>query len=252
MVERCVPGLRRRRSPGGIAGNPRDPVPAPPPPYPDQRDGFLRLDGLTTALTTLFIAVAVVAASSIGALANQRRVIDRIRAGRDVRLSEADDADTLVGAVLLIEVLIGVAIFVLIIVWLWRAYGNIVALGAEPTRDGRGFTIGAWFIPIAAWFIPKQLINDTWRAAAPEAPGNPRAGRSCRSLRCAPRGGCCTWPPCSCSHRPSAVPTPTSTMCRVPSTSASSTLSSSWPRPSAALSRSAALRLASTQPWRAT
>ena len=149
-------------------------MPAPPPPYPDQRDGFLRLDGLTTALTTLFIAVAVVAASSIGALANQRRVIDRIRAGRDVRLSEADDADTLVGAVLLIEVLIGVAIFVLIIVWLWRAYGNIVALGAEPTRYGRGFTIGAWFIPIAAWFIPKQLINDTWRAAAPEAPGNPR------------------------------------------------------------------------------
>ncbi len=51
-----------------------------------------------------------------------------------MRLSEADDADTLVGAVLLIEVLIGVAIFVLIIVWLWRAYGNIVALGAEPTR----------------------------------------------------------------------------------------------------------------------
>ncbi len=57
-------------------------APPPPPPYPDQRDGFLRLDGLTTALTTLFIAVAVVAASSIGALANQRRVIDRIRAGQ--------------------------------------------------------------------------------------------------------------------------------------------------------------------------
>ncbi len=54
------------------------------------------------------------------------------------------------------------------------------ALTAVASRSAPGS------IPIAAWFIPKQLINDTWRAAAPR-PLATRAGRTCRSLRCAPR-----------------------------------------------------------------
>ena len=70
--------------------------------------------------------------------------------------------------------LLGIAVFVLLIIWLWRAYSNTRVFGAAPWRFGRGWTIGAWFIPFANFVIPKMLINDAWRGADRDAPGNPR------------------------------------------------------------------------------
>ena len=63
-----------------------------------------------------------------------------------------------------------VAIAVLFIVWFHRAYANLHALGAEYLRWGKGWAIGAWFVPILNLWRPKQIANDIWRASDPNAP----------------------------------------------------------------------------------
>ena len=151
------------------AGSPYWTVPSPP----VRNVPFRPLRGLSTALTVLFIVVAAAACLSILAAANRLWVVEDLRNGRPVSFNRTDEADAFVEGALTVEVLTGLAIAIVIIVWLWRAYTNIGPLGAAPTRYGRGFTIGAWFIPVGSLFMPKQLINDCWRAADPSAPGNP-------------------------------------------------------------------------------
>jgi hypothetical protein len=58
----------------------------------------------------------------------------------------------------------------LFLAWLRRAYANLVPLGAGRLRYGRWWTVGAWLLPVFSLFRPKQLLNDVWRASAPELP----------------------------------------------------------------------------------
>lgn len=60
---------------------------------------------------------------------------------------------------------------VVFIIWLWRTHTQASALA--PTREaryGRGWAIGAWFVPFANLVIPKQVVDDVWRRADPAAP----------------------------------------------------------------------------------
>jgi hypothetical protein len=62
------------------------------------------------------------------------------------------------------------------IVWFWRAYRNLEALGL-PARHAAGWAIGGWFVPFLNFVRPKQIANDLWgavgaaRDAEPEPPG---------------------------------------------------------------------------------
>lgn len=69
---------------------------------------------------------------------------------------------------------VAVAQFVLFLVasaffirWFHRAYGNLEALGVQSLRYGKGWAIGAWFIPILNLFRPKRIADDIWRASDP-------------------------------------------------------------------------------------
>lgn len=53
--------------------------------------------------------------------------------------------------------------------WLFRAYRNVLALGAGGARFGPGWAIGGWFVPILNLVRPKQVIDDTWRGSRPDA-----------------------------------------------------------------------------------
>lgn len=87
------------------------------------------------------------------------------------------------GALLLASVVgvvqggVTIATAVLFIVWFYRAYANLGALGAGELRYGTGWAAGAWFVPILNLFRPKQIADDIWRASDPEL-GEPGAWRS--------------------------------------------------------------------------
>ncbi|MBI0375307.1 DUF4328 domain-containing protein, partial [Streptomyces albiflaviniger] len=73
----------------------------------------------------------------------------------------------------------GVAALVLVVLWLvWfrTAYLNSTVLNPGRQRFGSGYSVGAWFIPIAQLWLPKQIANDIWTSSTPPGPG--RRGRA--------------------------------------------------------------------------
>ena len=50
--------------------------------------------------------------------------------------------------------------------WFWAAYGAVAAVGGA--RYPRLWAVVGWLIPWATLFVPKQLVNDLWRAGGPE------------------------------------------------------------------------------------
>ncbi len=53
-----------------------------------------------------------------------------------------------------------------------RAYANGPALGLHDPRFGKGWAIGAWFVPILNLFRPKQIANDIWRGSDSALPAH--------------------------------------------------------------------------------
>jgi hypothetical protein len=56
-----------------------------------------------------------------------------------------------------------VATGVLILVWTFRTSKAFDARGATNRRWNRGWTIGAWFIPLASFVLPKLVFNELER-----------------------------------------------------------------------------------------
>lgn len=133
---------------------------------------FLALRGRSQVTVALLVVCALVSLISIMYELELRGLIADILAGRPVSytaLETADDRTSLV-AVLSIGALVGTGIA--FIAWFHRAYTNIERLGASGLRASRGWSIGAWFVPILNLIRPKQLMDDTWRASDPALPAN--------------------------------------------------------------------------------
>jgi hypothetical protein len=50
------------------------------------------------------------------------------------------------------------------IAWAYRAYDNLRRTSVAELRYDANWAIAAWFIPVAWWIRPKQMLNDVWRA----------------------------------------------------------------------------------------
>jgi hypothetical protein len=56
--------------------------------------------------------------------------------------------------------------------WLWRARQNAERLTHVRHRWSRGWTIGAWFVPVMNLWSPRQIVDDVWRTSRPGVPEN--------------------------------------------------------------------------------
>jgi hypothetical protein len=56
------------------------------------------------------------------------------------------------------------------IVWFWRAYSNLVALG-RPRKRRAGWAIGSWFVPIGNFFIPYGIGAEIWKESTDDIGG---------------------------------------------------------------------------------
>jgi Domain of unknown function (DUF4328) len=141
------------------------------PPYASPR-------GPAGALRWLFYTLVAVTAVAIAAAVVEYRFYSRYTDGEPVD----EDAELPVvlfsGLVGLVQFGLYVAVVVLFIVWFHRLYSNLPALGATNIRWGKGWAIGAWFVPILSLWRPKQIANDIWRSSDPHAP--PQQGSSWR------------------------------------------------------------------------
>lgn len=121
------------------------------------------------------LTVVVVAALGTCVLVNATLLVARLflhRAahGSDVALAREDEVLTLTGLSHLAFLLTGVVF----LRWLWQMRVNAEALAPGGHRMRRGWTTGAWLIPLAGFVLPKRIINDIWAASSP--PGRSRRG----------------------------------------------------------------------------
>ncbi|HMF84194.1 MAG TPA: DUF4328 domain-containing protein [Acidimicrobiia bacterium] len=138
------------------------------------------LGGITTALTWLFGAHIVLSVLLIIGVFNHLRVLsDKETGGLVFDTKAVNDANAFPAAMIVLLGFLQIAIFVLLVIWLYRAAKNNEALGRQSPRLGPGWAIGGWFIPIAQFVIPFIVMDDVWRGSDPSiARGDPGWRRS--------------------------------------------------------------------------
>jgi Domain of unknown function (DUF4328)/Protein of unknown function (DUF2510) len=156
----------------------------PPPPKPFSDTGAAAADAAREppkplhatawwAYSVLAFSVMANALYTVLALIYAGKVQTQIDV-HSLTLQQAEDAENAFnvgGTIWLISLVAGGIGF---LVWWYRAYSNLPALTGHSRRFGRGWSIGAWFVPILSLWRPKQIGNDIWRGGDPEARGNER------------------------------------------------------------------------------
>jgi hypothetical protein len=133
------------------------------------------LETRAKVVRTLLWVGAVVALIAAVSDIFEIELLGRIKSGELVSNSEADANDIRQGVIGIAQTALGLATAVVFIMWFSRAYQNVARLGAGPLRYGKGWAIGAWFVPIWNLFRPKQIANDIWRGSDPDMPRLPDA-----------------------------------------------------------------------------
>jgi len=134
--------------------------------------------GLTTALTILFWCAFGVSVLLVGATVNQRVLLEDLVSGRrTVSFDDAQAADNFVAGTSILLLTLMTALAVLVIVFLWRGSKNLEAKGRNGARLGPGWSIGAWFIPLANLVMPVLIVQDQWRGTDPAAGADNWRGR---------------------------------------------------------------------------
>ena len=100
------------------------------------------------------------------ALVNRIALVNDLQAGQFANaLTRAEDADDFVNSSSAIFGLTQLVIVVVFMIWMFRAAKNHEALGRQGPRFGPGWSIGAWFIPLANFVIPVLIVQDLWRGS---------------------------------------------------------------------------------------
>jgi hypothetical protein len=81
----------------------------------------------------------------------------------------ADSNDMRQGAVWLIHLVVRVALIIAFLLWLYRAAGNLAALGNPKTRIEYtpGWAVGWFFIPFANLVMPYKAVSEIWVKSEP-------------------------------------------------------------------------------------
>jgi hypothetical protein len=146
------------------------PPPAPPPaptfspglPPPPQAistnrvlagwlQGLLWVSAVSAGLTAIFAIQAISAATSWW---------------NDERFSALDewvDAEDAYTAFFGLFSLVSIAVFVLLIIWAYRIHSTSSLLWPYQRKWSRGWTVGAWFIPLANFIIVPLVLQEVWR-----------------------------------------------------------------------------------------
>lgn len=120
----------------------------------------------------LFVLGSVV--SLVTGLAYRTSLLD-LAADRSILLDDAILAEERYFAAVGVVSIGYIVLSIVFIVWFWRAYSNLPALGRERSRRA-GWAIGSWFIPIAGLFIPYGIGAEIWTQSRPQ-PGSVTAPR---------------------------------------------------------------------------
>ncbi|MFI5681528.1 DUF4328 domain-containing protein [Streptomyces cellulosae] len=95
-------------------------------------------------------------------------VADAFRAAavRDHYLHHTDASLHKSGFISMIFLYVSAPAIVLFLVWLAQSRRNAQELSPQASPASRGWTIGAWFIPVVNFFVPRRFVLDIGRASS--------------------------------------------------------------------------------------
>ena len=112
--------------------------------------------------------------ATAAALVVENSHLDADRVRRSVDVFEAIGS---AGLLLSLLTLSGLAGGVLMIIWLFQAYGVAAQRGPSHTSWSQGWTIGAWLIPFGNVVLPKLVVNELDLISHPSADLEPIGDR---------------------------------------------------------------------------
>ncbi|MFF8264876.1 DUF4328 domain-containing protein [Streptomyces virginiae] len=139
---------------------------APPVPQGELRSP----KGLATALTWLLGAATAVHLFSAGVGTYEQSWMQGFAGYThfdDLELGLSPALTILAGLLQVLTVLPTVVVF---IIWFHRVRSNGGIFRPDAFTLGRGWSIGAWFIPVGHLFLPYQIARQTWRASTQRGP----------------------------------------------------------------------------------
>ena len=145
-------------------------LPPPPPPGWSAKH-FVRKETLSPALSVwlqvvLYLASFASFLGGSGALLTATEFQNYLNGGRFANLDDALDAETFYLSALGFFYLLSIAAFVLLIVFSFRAHKACTTIWGGPRKWSRGWTVGAWFIPIANAIITPMVWVETDRISS--------------------------------------------------------------------------------------
>lgn len=57
---------------------------------------------------------------------------------------------------------------VIFLIWVYRAYKNLIGLGADGLSSSPGWAVGSWFVPVVNIFKPYQIMQEIWTNSDPD------------------------------------------------------------------------------------
>ena len=118
-------------------------------------------------LTRVALAVVVVAAVAVAAQA-MSVIVGGASAAASPRLgTDPAAAVERLPWVLLGAVVVATAMF---IGWFVRCYRNLPVLGVTGMRFAPAWSLLGWLVPLVNLVVPKELVDDLWRASDPKLP----------------------------------------------------------------------------------
>jgi hypothetical protein len=137
---------------------------------------FRCLRGLAVAMYVLLPIAGLLALAAIPVALNARSVVHDQASGGVVFVTRSvKDATDVVAGVVGFSFLVGLALAVLFIIWMWRAASNLPLFGRVKPKFSPGFAIGGWFIPLANLIIPGMHMFDIDKGSGPRLRPGERA-----------------------------------------------------------------------------
>ena len=113
--------------------------------------------GLIAALVLSLVLTFVFFEQTMNGIANGDNVFDVAQ--------RWDNGEDFVALSYVLWALLAIAIFVLLIVWSFRAHKATDTLGPGPRSWSRGWTVGAWFIPLANYILVPMVLSEVHKIA---------------------------------------------------------------------------------------
>jgi hypothetical protein len=124
---------------------------------------------LALCATLILVALIVTEALAALSLAGEIQLLDAARFGVPIPPTKAEALDARQRLLGMLELTLGLAAGIALLVWVYRASRNARALGAEGMTYSPGWSVGWFFVPLASLVVPYRVLRELWKASTPGA-----------------------------------------------------------------------------------